>query len=92
MTSFQTANISVLSSRLRLKFISKSFRVTDEKEKTGVVKWVDPYESFFASSFIHLTQPRQKMFYDHEWVNLDFNFFHFLSIFVSPETSCVILS
>lgn len=92
MTSFQTGNISVLSSLLRLKFISKSFKVTDEKEKTGVVKWVHPYESFFPSSFIHLTEPRQKMFYYHERVILDFNFVHFLSIFVSPETSCVILS
>lgn len=87
-TSVQTANISALSSRLRLKFINKSFKVTDEKEKTGVVKWVHPYKRFFPSSFIHLTQPRQEMFYYHEWVILDFNFVHFLSIFVSPETSC----
>lgn len=46
-TSVQTANISALSSRLRLKFINKSFKVTDEKEKTGVVKWVHPYKGFF---------------------------------------------
>ena len=47
MTSVQTANISVLSSRLRLKFISKSFKVTDEKEKAGVLKWVHTHKSFF---------------------------------------------